>query len=184
MGMTGSSAPQTIIVGDTIFLSFSMIGSEFFNPNSVDINAYFALCNFILVINSVMVVFGISVPVPSIVSNAFLAQRISSINSISALCEKTEAEIEEVSVAVGADTRIGNKFLNSSVGFGGSCFQKDILNLVYLSRYYGLEEVAEYSTVYRLADLHGVFIGAFVSAIAPILWSVNNKIKNKSYLKQ
>ena len=79
-----------------------------------------------------------------LVSNAFLAQRISSINSISALCEKTEAEIEEVSLAVGADSRIGNKFLNSSVGFGGSCFQKDILNLVYLAKYYGLEEVAEY----------------------------------------
>ncbi len=79
-----------------------------------------------------------------LVSNAFLAQRISSINSISALCEVTGADIKEVSRAVGTDSRIGSKFLKASVGFGGSCFQKDILNLVYLSKYYGLEEVASY----------------------------------------
>ena len=77
-------------------------------------------------------------------SNAMLAQRISSINSLSALCEKTGASIEEVSKAIGMDHRIGNKFLNVSVGFGGSCFQKDILNLVYLCQTYGLHEVAEY----------------------------------------
>ena len=77
-------------------------------------------------------------------SNAMLAQRISSINSLSALCEKTGADIEEVSKAIGMDTRIGSKFLKASVGFGGSCFQKDILNLVYLCKHYGLEEVAEY----------------------------------------
>jgi UDPglucose 6-dehydrogenase len=79
-----------------------------------------------------------------LVANAFLAQRISSINSISALCEKTEADISEVSKAVGLDRRIGDKFLNSSIGFGGSCFKKDILNLVYLCRQYGLNEVADY----------------------------------------
>jgi UDPglucose 6-dehydrogenase len=79
-----------------------------------------------------------------LVANAFLAQRISSINSISALCEKTEANITEVSRAVAMDSRIGDKFLNASVGFGGSCFKKDILNLVYLCRHYGLEEVANY----------------------------------------
>ena len=79
-----------------------------------------------------------------LVSNAFLAQRISSINSISALCEKTGADISEVSSAVGMDKRIGKYFLNSSVGFGGSCFKKDILNLVYLSNFYGLNEVANY----------------------------------------
>ena len=79
-----------------------------------------------------------------LVANAFLAQRISSINSISALCEKTEADISEVSRAVGLDRRIGDKFLNSSIGFGGSCFKKDILNLVYLCRQYGLNEVANY----------------------------------------
>ena len=77
-------------------------------------------------------------------SNAMLAQRISSINSLSALCEKTGANIEELSKAIGMDHRIGSKFLKASVGFGGSCFQKDILNLVYLCRHYGLEEVAEY----------------------------------------
>lgn len=79
-----------------------------------------------------------------LVSNAFLAQRISSINAISALCEVTEANIGEVARAVGMDSRIGPKFLNASVGFGGSCFRKDILNLVYLCRNYGLEEVASY----------------------------------------
>ena len=79
-----------------------------------------------------------------LVSNAFLAQRISSINSISALCEKTGANISEVSRAVGMDSRIGNKFLNASIGFGGSCFKKDILNLVYICRSQGLDEVADY----------------------------------------
>lgn len=79
-----------------------------------------------------------------LVANAFLAQRISSINSISALCEKTDANVAEVSRAIGQDSRIGPKFLNASVGFGGSCFQKDILNLVYICKTYGLDEVAEY----------------------------------------
>jgi UDPglucose 6-dehydrogenase len=79
-----------------------------------------------------------------IVANAFLAQRISSVNAISALCEKTDADIVEVAKAVGMDNRIGPKFLNASVGFGGSCFRKDILNLVYLCRHYGLNEVADY----------------------------------------
>jgi UDPglucose 6-dehydrogenase len=77
-------------------------------------------------------------------ANAFLAQRISSINSLSALCEKTEADVTEVAKAIGADSRIGNKFLTASVGFGGSCFQKDLLNLVYICHSLGLEEVAEY----------------------------------------
>jgi len=77
-------------------------------------------------------------------SNAMLAQRISSINSLSALCEKTGADIDELSKAIGSDHRIGLHFLKASVGFGGSCFQKDILNLVYLCKFYGLDEVAEY----------------------------------------
>ncbi len=77
-------------------------------------------------------------------SNAMLAQRISSINSLSALCEKTGASVEELSKAIGMDHRIGPHFLNYSVGFGGSCFQKDILNLVYLCKKFGLDEVAEY----------------------------------------
>ncbi|MCX2473242.1 UDP-glucose 6-dehydrogenase [Pedobacter sp. MC2016-05] len=79
-----------------------------------------------------------------LVANAFLAQRISSVNAISELCEKTEANINEVSRAIGTDSRIGPKFLKASVGFGGSCFQKDILNLVYISRSFGLQEVADY----------------------------------------
>ncbi len=79
-----------------------------------------------------------------LVANAMLAQRISSINSISALCERTEADIAEVSKAIGMDTRIGPKFLEVSIGFGGSCFRKDILHLSYLCEYYGLPEVADY----------------------------------------
>ena len=77
-------------------------------------------------------------------ANAFLAQRVSSINAISALCEKTGADVDEISRAIGADSRIGAKFLKSSVGFGGSCFQKDILNLVYLCQHFNLPEVAAY----------------------------------------
>ena len=88
-----------------------------------------------------------------LVSNAFLAQRVSSINAISALCEATDADVNEVARAVGLDTRIGPKFLNASVGFGGSCFRKDILNLVYLCRSYGLDEVANYwEGVVRIND--------------------------------
>ena len=79
-----------------------------------------------------------------LVANAFLAQRISSINSISELCESTGADVDEVAKAIGMDSRIGPKFLKSSVGFGGSCFQKDILNLVYISKSLGLNKVAEY----------------------------------------
>lgn len=79
-----------------------------------------------------------------LVANAFLAQRISSINSISALCETTGADVDEVARAIGTDSRIGSKFLKSSVGFGGSCFQKDVLNLVYLCGHFGLPEVASY----------------------------------------
>jgi UDPglucose 6-dehydrogenase len=77
-------------------------------------------------------------------ANAFLAQRVSSINAMSELCEKTGADVNEVSRAIGMDKRIGSKFLQSSVGFGGSCFQKDILNLVYIAKSYGLNEVADY----------------------------------------
>jgi UDPglucose 6-dehydrogenase len=77
-------------------------------------------------------------------ANAFLAQRVSSINALSALCEKTGADVSEVAHAIGLDSRIGHHFLQASVGFGGSCFRKDILNLVYLCEYYGLYEVADY----------------------------------------
>ncbi|MFV9645655.1 MAG: nucleotide sugar dehydrogenase, partial [Desulfobacterales bacterium] len=88
-----------------------------------------------------------------LVANAFLAQRISSINAISALCEKTDADVGNVARAVGFDSRIGDKFLNASIGFGGSCFKKDILNLVYMCRCNGLNEVADYwDHVLRIND--------------------------------
>ena len=86
-------------------------------------------------------------------ANAFLAQRISSINAMSAICEATEANVDEVAHAIGTDSRIGPKFLKTSVGFGGSCFQKDILNLVYLCRFFNLPEVADYwQQVIKLND--------------------------------
>ena len=85
-----------------------------------------------------------SAELSKLTANAFLAQRISSINAISALCEKTQADVAEVAKAIGKDARIGAKFLQAGVGFGGSCFKKDILNLVYICHGYGLTEVAEY----------------------------------------
>jgi UDPglucose 6-dehydrogenase len=85
-----------------------------------------------------------SAELSKLAANALLAQRISSINALSALCERTEADVTEVARAIGMDQRIGRRFLNAGVGFGGSCFKKDILNLVYLSEHYGLAEVAEY----------------------------------------
>ena len=94
-----------------------------------------------------------SAELSKLTANAFLAQRISSINSISALCEATEADVDEVAYAIGADSRIGPRFLKSGVGFGGSCFRKDILNLVYISQSYGLDEVARYwEGVVRMND--------------------------------
>ncbi len=85
-----------------------------------------------------------SAELSKLVANAFLAQRISSINAISAVCEKTHADVQEVAYAIGMDSRIGSKFLNASVGFGGSCFKKDVLNLVYIAESNGLSEVAAY----------------------------------------
>ena len=85
-----------------------------------------------------------SAELSKLTANAFLAQRVSSINAMSELCEKSGADVNEVSKAIGMDSRIGSKFLKASVGFGGSCFQKDILNLVYIAKTYGLEEVADY----------------------------------------
>jgi len=102
-----------------------------------------------------------------LVANAFLAQRISSINAISALCEKTGADVTEVARAIGMDSRIGPKFLRASVGFGGSCFRKDILNLVYLCEYYGLDEVAAYwEQVVRMNEFQEQrFVSNMVSAM-------------------
>ena len=110
-------------------------------------------------------------------SNAILAQRISSINSLSALCEKTEANIDELSKAIGMDHRIGPHFLKASVGFGGSCFQKDILNLVYLCKYYGLDEVAEYwHQVVKLNDYQKSRISILVDEYYKLTNQKNNTV--------
>ena len=110
-------------------------------------------------------------------SNAMLAQRISSINSLSALCEKTGANIYELSKAIGMDHRIGPHFLRSSVGFGGSCFQKDILNLVYLCKYYGLDEIAEYW--HQVVKINDYQKNRFVKRI---LNEFNEDLNNKKIL--
>ena len=104
-----------------------------------------------------------------LVANAFLAQRISSINSIANLCEKTEADITEVAYAIGTDSRIGSRFLRAGVGFGGSCFRKDILNLVYLCEFYGLPEVAAYwEQVVRMNEYQ---MNAFVSKMVAAMFN-------------
>jgi UDPglucose 6-dehydrogenase len=109
-----------------------------------------------------------------LVANAFLAQRISSINAISALCEATGADVDEVAHAIGRDSRIGPKFLKASVGFGGSCFQKDVLNLVYLCEHFGLPEVANYwNAVVRMNDWQKT---RFSSTIVKTLY---NTVANK-----
>ncbi len=107
-------------------------------------------------------------------SNAFLAQRISAINSISAICEVTEADIREVSRAIGKDSRIGSKFLDSGPGFGGSCFKKDILNLVYLSEYFGLTEVASFwESVVQINNWHQKRISEII--VKKLFGTVTNK---------
>merc|ERR1712019_202544 len=109
-----------------------------------------------------------------LVANAMLAQRISSINSIARLCERTGADVDEVSRAIGADSRIGPKFLNASVGFGGSCFQKDILNLVYICEQFGLNEVAAYWQ--QVVDMNEYQKSSFTSRI---IHSLFNTVTNK-----
>ena len=104
-----------------------------------------------------------------LVSNAFLAQRISSINSIAAICEATEADVTEVSNAVGRDSRIGAKFLNAGPGFGGSCFRKDILNLVYLSEYYQLNEVASFWE--KVVSLNDYQMERYVKRILQVMFN-------------
>merc|ERR1712061_820543 len=104
-----------------------------------------------------------------LVANAMLAQRVSSMNSISQLCEKTGANVTEVSRAIGADSRIGSKFLGASVGFGGSCFQKDILNLVYICESEGLHEVAKYWQM--VVDMNEHQKSAFTSKIISSLFN-------------
>ena len=110
-------------------------------------------------------------------SNAMLAQRISSINSLSALCEKTGAKIDQLSKAIGMDHRIGNKFLEVSVGFGGSCFKKDILNLVYLCKYYGLDDVADYW--HKVISINDFQKNRFAKKIIDVF---NGQVKDKVIL--
>jgi len=108
-------------------------------------------------------------------ANAFLAQRISSINSISALCEETGADVREVARAIGSDSRIGEKFLNSGPGFGGSCFKKDILNLVYLSEHFGLPEVANlWNSVVTLNTWHQKRLATLITK--KLFGTLSNKI--------
>ena len=121
-----------------------LIGGEYTQSGQAAVNALVSIYERWIPREKILTTNVWSSELSKLASNAMLAQRISSINSLSALCEKTGASIEEVSKAIGMDHRIGNKFLNVSVGFGGSCFQKDILNLVYLCQTYGLDEVAAY----------------------------------------
>ncbi|MHC5353923.1 nucleotide sugar dehydrogenase [Myroides sp. LJL115] len=107
-----------------------------------------------------------------LVANAFLAQRVSSINAISELCEVSGADINEVAKAIGMDSRIGSKFLKASVGFGGSCFQKDILNLVYIAQSYGLSEVATYWQ--QVIDFNDYQKSRFASKIVKTLFNTVN----------
>jgi UDPglucose 6-dehydrogenase len=119
-----------------------------------------------------------------LVANAFLAQRISSINAIANLCEKTEADITEVAYAIGADSRIGPRFLRASVGFGGSCFKKDILNLVYLCEYYGLPEVAAYwEQVVKMNDYQmEYFVTKMVSSMFKALVVCNELLEEQAHV--
>ena len=117
-----------------------LIGGE----NEEAINALFAIYSNWVPKEKILTTNVWSSELSKLTANAFLAQRVSSINAISELCEKTGADVSEVSKAIGMDARIGSKFLKASVGFGGSCFQKDILNLVYIAKSYGLYEVADY----------------------------------------
>lgn len=110
-----------------------------------------------------------------LVANAMLAQRVSSINSISRLCERTGADVKEVARAIGTDSRIGPKFLNASVGFGGSCFQKDILNLVYICQQFGLDEVASYWQ--QVVDMNDHQKSAFTGKIIQSLFNTVTKKK-------
>ena len=131
-------------INDLLFPDRMLIGSEDTIEGRVALDALVSVYENWVPKKKILKTSVWSSELSKLVANAFLAQRISSINSISALCEKTGADVQEISKAIGMDSRIGTKFLKSSIGFGGSCFQKDILNLVYLSEYYGLKEVSEY----------------------------------------
>ncbi|EFJ52903.1 hypothetical protein VOLCADRAFT_72551 [Volvox carteri f. nagariensis] len=116
-----------------------------------------------------------SAELAKLTANAFLAQRISSINAISALCEATGADVQQVAHAIGTDSRIGPKFLNASVGFGGSCFQKDILNLCYVCESVGLKEVAEYW--YQVVSMNDYQKQRFVERVISAMFNTVSKKK-------
>ena len=104
-----------------------------------------------------------SAELSKLTANAFLAQRVSSINAISSLCEATGANVLEVSNAIGTDSRIGDKYLNPGPGFGGSCFKKDLLNLIYIYKFYGLNEFAEYwEGILKLNTIHQIRISELI----------------------
>lgn len=140
------------VLSNPEFLSEGTAINDLQNPDRILIggdnkDAIKSLCNIYLnwvPLEKILTTNVWSSELAKLTSNAFLAQRISSINSISALCEETGADVREVARAIGSDSRIGEKFLNSGPGFGGSCFKKDILNLVYLCEYFGLPEVANF----------------------------------------
>lgn len=145
------------ILSNPEFLAEGTAISDLLNPDRVLIGGDYHTTQGKQAINTLVSIYENWVPSNKIITtniwsselskltaNAFLAQRISSINAMSAICEATEANIDEVAYAIGKDSRIGEKFLKASVGFGGSCFQKDILNLVYIAQSFGLNEVAAY----------------------------------------
>ncbi|WP_029033407.1 nucleotide sugar dehydrogenase [Salinimicrobium terrae] len=145
------------ILSNPEFLAEGTAVEDLLNPDRVLIGGDIETENGMEAVNALVDIYATWIPKENILTtnvwsselskltaNAFLAQRVSSINAMSQLCEVTGADVDEVARAVGKDSRIGSKFLKSSVGFGGSCFQKDILNLVYISRSFGLNEVADY----------------------------------------
>ena len=153
LGKSGNyNLPSFDVLSNPEFLSEGSAINDLYNPDRVLIGgesteAIEQLCDIYkkwVPENKILKTNIWSSELAKLTANAFLAQRISSINSISALCEATGADIREVSRAIGTDTRIGSKFLASGPGFGGSCFKKDILNLVYLCEYFGLPEVASF----------------------------------------
>jgi len=121
-----------------------LIGGDPSNAGQNAVNALVAIYANWVPVDKILTTNLWSSELSKLTANAFLAQRISSINALSELCELTGANIDEVAKAIGMDSRIGPKFLKASVGFGGSCFQKDILNLVYIAKSYGLNEIADY----------------------------------------
>jgi hypothetical protein len=146
-GETSSGRKSFAVLSNPEFLAEGTAISDLESPDRVLIGGQWVPAERILRTNLW------SSELSKLTANAFLAQRISSINSIAALCEATGADVQEVARAIGSDSRLGSKFLKAGPGFGGSCFQKDILNLVYLCGHYGLHEVAAYWQQHRISCL-------------------------------